>query len=433
MSNQLATRPQNRGNVIQHPNSNANDPVSVIEKLIVNGDLSSLSSEQRITYYRLKCEQIGLDPALQPFAYMQLQGKLTLYATKACTQQLCAKHRISTSVLSREEIGDVLEVTARATLPDGMFADDCGCVSLANKRGDDMANARMKAVTKAKRRAVLALCGLGDLDETEVETIKGARVLMPEDVHQSASASAPKTPTNVQANAEELASEELLKRAENARLAAVNLGYVAPSSGKPPKPLTQGELKSVAQARLKRWADFVAKKSSAPDLELENEGDAEKITFKIPRNAEPRKCRKCQATLYFVQSGKGGTMPVNEDGQPHWATCTDPDAFRRAATQKDRKAAPSPAAAPTPAPETGLPKHIKHLWAVIHAAALPPAKQGRGRGERLDAANTVLIDHGMQTVESFNDLTPDAAGVLCAAIDSKIIIASPEGNWTVDG
>ena len=33
----------------------------------------------------------------------------------------------------------------------------------------------MKAETKAKRRATLSICGLGMLDETEIETIPDAR------------------------------------------------------------------------------------------------------------------------------------------------------------------------------------------------------------------------------------------------------------------
>jgi hypothetical protein len=37
------------------------------------------------------------------------------------------------------------------------------------------ANAQMKAVTKGKRRLTLSLCGLGWLDETEIETIPSAR------------------------------------------------------------------------------------------------------------------------------------------------------------------------------------------------------------------------------------------------------------------
>jgi hypothetical protein len=42
-----------------------------------------------------------------------------------------------------------------------------------------LANALMKAETKAKRRATLSICGLGMLDETEVEDIQGAQQTLP--------------------------------------------------------------------------------------------------------------------------------------------------------------------------------------------------------------------------------------------------------------
>jgi hypothetical protein len=59
------------------------------------------------------------------------------------------------------------------------------------------------------------------------------------------------------------------------------------------------------------------------------------------------KCRACGASIEFVTTENGRKMPVNdrlqnfvvvtEDGTayvrqghtPHWATCTDPDAFRK--------------------------------------------------------------------------------------------------------
>jgi hypothetical protein len=41
--------------------------------------------------------------------------------------------------------------------------------------GESLCNALMKASTKAKRRAVLAVCGLGMLDESELDTVAGAR------------------------------------------------------------------------------------------------------------------------------------------------------------------------------------------------------------------------------------------------------------------
>jgi hypothetical protein len=37
----------------------------------------------------------------------------------------------------------------------------------------------MKAVTKAKRRVTLSICGLGMLDETEVETIPNVQIIDP--------------------------------------------------------------------------------------------------------------------------------------------------------------------------------------------------------------------------------------------------------------
>jgi hypothetical protein len=46
-----------------------------------------------------------------------------------------------------------------------------GAVNINGLRGEALANALMKAETKAKRRATLSLCGLGMLDETEVSDI----------------------------------------------------------------------------------------------------------------------------------------------------------------------------------------------------------------------------------------------------------------------
>ena len=85
----------------------------------------------------------------------------------------------------KERIDDTYIVEVRASLPDGRFVDDVGIVSLKTKNyktgeearasGDILVNLMLKAVTKAKRRATLSLLGLGMLDETETETISGAR------------------------------------------------------------------------------------------------------------------------------------------------------------------------------------------------------------------------------------------------------------------
>jgi hypothetical protein len=65
-------------------------------------------------------------------------------------------------------------VTTEARDAAGRTDIDVGVVSRKDMRGD-VGNVIMKAVTKSKRRVTLSLCGLGMLDESEVETIPDAR------------------------------------------------------------------------------------------------------------------------------------------------------------------------------------------------------------------------------------------------------------------
>ena len=70
----------------------------------------------------------------------------------------------------------LLSVHVRAKDVTGRIDEDLGVVPFPETmRGDVRANTIMKAVTKAKRRVTLSISGLGFLDETEVETIPGAK------------------------------------------------------------------------------------------------------------------------------------------------------------------------------------------------------------------------------------------------------------------
>jgi hypothetical protein len=68
----------------------------------------------------------------------------------------------------------------RARTKDGREDEDIGAVVLPAS-GDSRANALMKAITKAKRRVTLSICGLGQTDESELDTMPGARVFDAED------------------------------------------------------------------------------------------------------------------------------------------------------------------------------------------------------------------------------------------------------------
>jgi len=146
------------------------DP-KIIESIVTKGDLSGLREEQLVGYYNYRCSQVGLDPSAKPFDLLVLSGKKVLYANAGATQQLANLHGLSTQITNRERVEDVYLVSVRCTGKDGRSSENQGAVDIKGLSGEKLANALMKATTKAIRRTVLAHCGLGMLDETELETI----------------------------------------------------------------------------------------------------------------------------------------------------------------------------------------------------------------------------------------------------------------------
>lgn len=152
-----------------------NGAADVMEAVIAKGDIGKLTPEERVAYYGSTCASLGLNPLTQPFQYISLNGKLTLYATRSASDQLRKLHGVSIRVVSNEIVDDLCIVTVEATDQSGRVDTEIGAVTVAGLRGEALANARMKALTKAKRRATLSLVGLGWLDETEVDSIPTAR------------------------------------------------------------------------------------------------------------------------------------------------------------------------------------------------------------------------------------------------------------------
>ena len=152
----------------------------LMESVLVGGDLSKLNPAQRVTYYHKVCESMGLNPLTKPFDYIQLNGRLTLYAKKDATDQLRRIHSISITDVNIVETDKQFIVKVKGQDREGRLDVEVGVVNKSDMRGDT-ANAQMKAVTKAKRRLTLSLCGLGWLDETEIQTIPDARPVAVDD------------------------------------------------------------------------------------------------------------------------------------------------------------------------------------------------------------------------------------------------------------
>ena len=168
----------------------------ITEALMASGDLAKLSTAQRNEYYIYRCRSVGLDPAAQPFEYLELDGKLVLYAKKGATDQLMRHYGLSREIVSTGyDIADSSYFTATVSVSDGQRsvediaqvwlrkretpyvkdANDPTGVKTTALAGEALANAKMKCISKAARRAVITFCGLGMMDESEVETVERAK------------------------------------------------------------------------------------------------------------------------------------------------------------------------------------------------------------------------------------------------------------------
>jgi hypothetical protein len=153
---------------------------SAIEALIIQGDLAKITPAQRVDYYRAVCESLGLNPFTRPFDYISLDGKLQLYVRKDATDQLRSSRGVQILELT-EQVEDANGITSvRAHGRDIHGRDDwaTGRVFTKGLGGQNLANAQMKAETKAKRRLTLSLVGLGWLDESEIEAARATRVVV---------------------------------------------------------------------------------------------------------------------------------------------------------------------------------------------------------------------------------------------------------------
>lgn len=234
---------------------------NAIENALIKGDLAGLTSEQRLSYYKSVCESVGLNALTKPFEYIQLNGKLTLYATRSCTDQLRAVHKVSIKITAREKFDDIYIVTAQATNSEGRFDESTGAVNVNGLKGESLANAYLKSETKAKRRVTLSLCGLGLLDETEVETISDAKPFVEVKPTQE-------RPVNVTAAIEGQKTEA--KQSED-------LGEFVCNIGKKYKGLKLSEMKDFEIASFSKWLVAQAKEQNktitGPTLEFIEKAD----------------------------------------------------------------------------------------------------------------------------------------------------------------
>lgn len=157
------------------------DQQEIVTSLVLNGDLSKMQPAQKVDYYNRFCGSLGLNPLTQPFQLINFQGKQKMYATKDCTDQLRKIYGISITDMKSEIIaGSLYKVVVTARDNNGRTDAATGVLSIDNLKGEALSNAIMKAESKAKRRVTLSICGLGILDESEVEGMQKGAAQNPE-------------------------------------------------------------------------------------------------------------------------------------------------------------------------------------------------------------------------------------------------------------
>lgn len=153
--------------------------ITAVEAALVTGDLKQLSARERLSLYQEACGSMGLNPVTKPFDYIEIKGKLMFYAGSSATDQLRKINHISIDSIDREgnKNNGLYTVTVHGSCADrtgGRRQDEAvGIVSCNGLGNEDLANAMMRAETKAKRRFTLSICGLSFLDLDTAQANEG--------------------------------------------------------------------------------------------------------------------------------------------------------------------------------------------------------------------------------------------------------------------
>lgn len=144
---------------------------NIKDSVVFGADYSKYTEKQRDEIIGRLCEAYGLNRDTQPFVFMPAGRTLILHATRACAEQLRRNYALSTRIIEHQQQDDVYVVWSEVS--DGTRTEQALGAQLikCTEKKDGRADARMAAQTKAVRRATLAFCGLGMLDEEEAKTL----------------------------------------------------------------------------------------------------------------------------------------------------------------------------------------------------------------------------------------------------------------------
>ena len=156
------------------------DVMDGVTEAVLNGDLKNLPPAVKIEYYNAVCAAVGIDPMARPFEYIPVRGgKEKLYWTAVGAFTLGAQYGASIEDDGGYLEGDAYVVRAIARAPGGRMATNIGRLYVGQLKGQDLEDLKMKAVTKAQRRAFLTLCGVSPAPGITTDVSSGEIIVQP--------------------------------------------------------------------------------------------------------------------------------------------------------------------------------------------------------------------------------------------------------------
>lgn len=173
-------------NVSATSNEEANELRKALDYYLCTGNMAKLNFTQQAEVIKRSCVHYGLESIFRPFELIDFQGIKRLYLTKAGTDMLACVKKLSREVTSYE-IDEVSCIgTAMAKACDGERTEmQMACLFMGKfeesfnpqtkqkdiktvmKKGQELANAKMKLYSIALRRVTLAFIGFPDNEVIE--------------------------------------------------------------------------------------------------------------------------------------------------------------------------------------------------------------------------------------------------------------------------
>lgn len=125
------------------------------------GACNNLSPDQQAEYKTFLCAKMGVSPLLQPIDLIPTKNGLRPYLNKGAAELIRDERKISITDIEVSEKNGMFVAICKVRAMNGRVDCDMG----ACQKGNEPENSLMKAVTKAKRRATLSMCGLGAIIE----------------------------------------------------------------------------------------------------------------------------------------------------------------------------------------------------------------------------------------------------------------------------